>query len=122
MNEELESLLQKISSTAAFLDAKIDDVNQQSLLGDTPLHIVAVWGDTRAAALLIDAGADVNRKGEDGFTPLHHAAAQGHRDLVKLLLERRALRDIQNDEGQKPIDLAGANAEIVKLLRTRVRE
>lgn len=91
-----------------FLDCAVDDVNCHGRLwGDTPLHVVVVWGDVEAARALVNAGADVNARGEDGYTPLHEAVSFENIELVRLLLDAGANPDIKEERfGETPADIA----------------
>src|SRR4051812_48972945 len=101
---------------AAFLDSLITlpgfqlitPLSPQSRtgLGETPLHVAAIRGDTEAIAALVGAGAEIDAPGEHGYTPLHEAVEQGHGPAVSLLLCRGASAAIANDEGYTPEQLA----------------
>ena len=80
--------------------------NSQTPIGETPLQIAAVRGDTTAIAALIDAGAHLDTRGEHGYTALHEAVAQRHAAAVALLLSRGASTSIVNDDGYTPQQLA----------------
>jgi ankyrin repeat protein len=58
--------------------------------GESPLHVVAIWGDVESACILIEEGAPLDLPGEHGCTPLHEAALLGHVDVVRLLLSKGA--------------------------------
>ena len=76
-----------------------------SSFNQTPLHVVAVWGDVEAARILLDAGAEIDVSGEDDFTALHEAIEQGHVEMVRLLVARGA--DLQRRcEFGNALDLA----------------
>ena len=80
--------------------------NSQTPIGETPLHIAAVRGDTAAISALLDAGAHIDTPGEHGYTALHEAAAQGHPQAVLLLLSRGASTTITNNDGRTAQELA----------------
>jgi len=84
--------------------------------GETPLHVVAVWGDLDSARILIHEGACLDVPGEQGCTPLHEAAMQGHVEVVKLLLASGANRKLKSEFGDFS-EIAGMsdNPEIRKL-------
>jgi ankyrin repeat protein len=85
--------------------------NSRTAIGETPLQIAAIRGDTLAVAALIDAGADIDARGEHGYTALHEAVEQRQAAAVSLLLSRGASATIVNDDGhtaQKLADLLGA--------------
>jgi ankyrin repeat protein len=86
--------------------------------GDTPLHVVAVWGDDESARVLIAEGAEIDARGEHAFTPLHEAVQQGKIEVVKLLLENGADPYLKSDLGDA-FDLAEfkSNPELTRLLR-----
>ena len=52
----------------------------------TPLHIMAIEGDTDAVKYLLSLGSSAAIKDERGWTPLHRAVWWGHADVCKLLL------------------------------------
>lgn len=117
---DLPSLLAQIA--AAWIGAAAESgaltLASRNYDGDTPLHTVIVWGDARAAALLIAAGADIEACGEDDNRPLHLAAAFDQAEILALLLAAGAARTARNGFGQTPLDLAKAlrHREIVALL------
>lgn len=67
--------------------------------GESPLHIVAIWGDVDSARVLIEEGATIDVPGEHGCTALHEAAMQGHVEVVKLLLEEGADPKLKSEYG-----------------------
>ncbi|KAF2029034.1 hypothetical protein EK21DRAFT_113257 [Setomelanomma holmii] len=98
-----------------------DGVNQQDVLGRTPLHVACAQNNNwTAVQCLLDMGANVNLKTMYGSTALHYAAALGHEEVCKRLL-RNAEPSYVNE-----YDEAGRNAgfyaneaghdEVVKLL------
>jgi len=81
------------------------DINTREPYGrSTPLIVAAAFGQTEAAALLIENGADVNAVNNEGATPLHAAAFFGRTDTVKLLLAKGADVNAENNKGQTPLD------------------
>ena len=93
MPSSLEKVLEKLRAAklVTFNDVSIDGPNTKgNTWGDTPLHIVAIWGDTESARILIEAGAEIDACGEDDYTPLHNAIEQGNADMVALLLKAGA--------------------------------
>ncbi|KAI9061470.1 asparaginase-domain-containing protein [Trametes sanguinea] len=58
--------------------------------GRAPLHVAALHGATRSAAMLLETGALVHVRDSLGHTPLYYAARQGHEELVDLLVQAGA--------------------------------
>jgi uncharacterized protein len=67
--------------------------------GSSPLITAVVFGKTKAAKLLIDAGADINFQNNDGSTALISAAYFCRPEIVKMLLEKGADKSITNKFG-----------------------
>ena len=105
-NPELSAVLARMADLPTFLGIKLNSVRDRGTLGDTPLHVAAIWGDVRVGKLLLDAGADPNVQGEYGNTPLHEAVGQKHHEFVKLLLAHGASKELHNDDGLTAADLA----------------
>lgn len=101
----LEQILKEVESVPDYAGHTVSSVNFKNGWGDTPLHIVCVWGDCEAIKTLVEAGAGINAPGETGFTPLHCAAMHNHADAVRLLLSLGA-EIIKDREGHTPTDLA----------------
>lgn len=104
-------------TAARFLAALADDQasfsaiaplspNSQTPIGETPLQIAAIRGDTAAIEALLDAGAEINTPGEYGHTALHEAVGQGRGAAVSILLARGASTTATNDDGYTPQQLA----------------
>lgn len=72
------------------------------ILGQTPLTLAALVGQTEAVDLLLQEGADVNALTRDGNTALHYAAFFGHADIAERALQNGALTNIRNNHGQTP--------------------
>lgn len=118
-NAELSEVLAKMADLPTFVGVKLTSVHDRGLLGDTPLHVAAIWGNIDIGKILLDAGANLNVPGEYGNTPLHEAIRPGNEGFVRLLLSRGALKDPKNQDGLTPADLARALKipEIEELLR-----
>ncbi|MDT0642803.1 ankyrin repeat domain-containing protein [Zunongwangia sp. F363] len=70
--------------------------------GSTPLNTAAVFGKTKIAKELIDAGADLSVKNNDGSTPLHTAAFFGRVEIVQMLIDAHADKTLRNNFGATP--------------------
>lgn len=93
MNPALTDVLERIgrADLPQFMGVNFDGPNVRSLTsGETPLHIMAIWGDVEAARVLLDAGAEIDALGEEDHTPLHEAIHQGHIEMVRFLVARGA--------------------------------
>jgi len=113
---ELDAVLASMRDTAEFDMIEIKGVNDRGNLGNTPLHVAAVWGDVRAINCLLDHGANIDAVGEFGETALHVAVQMRRPEAVETLLARGASRDVRNDLGKTPIELAMAvDSPITKL-------
>lgn len=62
--------------------------------GWTPLHEVAIIGDTQAANILLEYGADIDAQDHAGITPLHAAVCWGQEAMVGYLLKEGANTEI----------------------------
>lgn len=114
---DVEAIFKEVEKVPDFYGHKIDSVSYKNGYGDSPLHIVASWGDTEAIEILVLAGADINAKGETGFTPLHYAAEQNRPAAILKLLQLGA-KAIENDDGETPLELAKnlKNTEAIDVL------
>ena len=88
-------------------DRPAGEYRPASTNGWTPLHLAALSGRAKAAAVLLDHRADVNAADQRGkHTPLHLAAWAGDADLVRLLLARKADPGAKDAMDRTPLDLA----------------
>jgi ankyrin repeat protein len=71
--------------------------------GTTPLMFAALFGQTQAAALLIENGARVQAENSKADTALHLAAFFAHLETVKLLLAKGADPNAKNNMGATPL-------------------
>jgi ankyrin repeat protein len=74
--------------------------------GDTPLHVACAWGDLKAVALLLSAGAEVNRPGDMGVTALGTAVNRDHPQVAELLLRSGAAAHLKSEFGTSPYQKA----------------
>ncbi len=100
MSAKLEDVFQEIerASLPGFMEQTLS-VDTHDILGDTLLHVVAIWGIVDYARALLDAGAVIDVQGEMGCTPLHEAIGQEHYDMVAFLLSRGADPTIKSEFG-----------------------
>lgn len=86
-------------------------------IGQTALHVAALWGSVDAAKELLDLGANVNAENARGSTPLHFAAAAKARvrEICELLLDAGADTGLPDLSGKLPYEQA-ENDEIRALL------
>jgi len=76
-------------------------------IGQTSLHVAAIWGNLAVARVLLDAGASVNVVNQFGATPLHFAAQNKRVEMAKLLLKRGADTQAQGGtNGSRPYEMA----------------
>ena len=81
------------------------DLNAQNPeSGATALIAAALFGQTEAAIILIDAGADLELKNNEGSTALITAAFVCREEIVKSLIESGADRDARNKSGSTALD------------------
>src|SRR5690348_15776609 len=70
-------------------------VNSRDVMGDTPLHVMALRQDRYAVQILLYAGAKANAQGDMSETPLHVAVSRGDKHIVEMLLKAGADPDIK---------------------------
>ncbi len=90
----------------------VDAINE---VGETPLMIAVLKGQTALVAALLAKDADVNK---EGWTPLHYAATAGNTELISLLLEKHAYIDAESPNSTTPLMMAAqyGSPSAVKLL------
>lgn len=116
-----EDIFKEVERVPDFYGHRIDSVFYRNGYGDTPLHIVANWGDCEAISVLLSAGADVNAIGESGFTPLHCAAEQNRSGAI-ILLRKAGASTIGDADGETPLELATSlgNRQAINALRKKI--
>lgn len=92
-----------------------------TLVGQTPLSVAAIRGDTEAMRLLVEKGANVNAKNGAGETPLMAAATSGNPRAVQLLLEKGADATVRSKRSETALGNASTagDVESVRLLLDR---
>ena len=121
VKDEVESCREKLASGS--------DPSSANPMGQTALHIAAIWGSMGVGALLIEAGATIeaaNKMG--GITPLMCAAQRGRTEFARLLLARGADPKTQDDSGRVAFMFAeddelrellgGPSGELCRAVRT----
>jgi ankyrin repeat protein len=86
--------------------------------GDTALHLAALGGHVKVAAVLLAHGANVNATdGPSKLTPLHRAASYAPAELVAMLLAHKADPDAKSWDGKTAKDFAQerGDAQIIRL-------
>ncbi len=101
----VEDFLKEISRNPGFEEMTEIKVNSRSYLGDTPLHVAAIWGDVEAIKLLVKAGADINIPDSFKYTPLHQAALQKHKAAYDALISLGADPTIKDSDGYTAADI-----------------
>jgi ankyrin repeat protein/preprotein translocase subunit SecA len=93
-------------------------LNNNSLLGYTPLHIAAEQGQLAVVKLLLASEINTEVGDKYGKTPLHVAAEQGQLAVVKLLLANGVKTDVGDNNGKMPLHVAAEKGQlaVVKLL------
>jgi ankyrin repeat protein len=68
-------------------------INDQDVLGRSPLHIASQGGLFSAVQRPLELGADPGRSTKYNSTPLHYAAAKGHAHICRVLVENITLNN-----------------------------
>ncbi|NQV32435.1 MAG: serine hydrolase [Phycisphaeraceae bacterium] len=97
----LEAIRQHVSG-GANLNAK------EPTGGCTPLMVAALYGQTRAAKALIEAGANIDARSNSGGTALHLAALFCRTRTLTLLLDRGADMTVKDVRGDTALDIMTA--------------
>lgn len=84
------AVINRNADAIALLLKYTDNVNlQEDNLGNTPLHIAAINGDTKSSEILINAGADNEIKNNHGKTAVDYAAKYGYLDVVNYYVSKK---------------------------------
>ncbi|GFH23859.1 ANK_REP_REGION domain-containing protein, partial [Haematococcus lacustris] len=80
-------------------------------MGQTALHIAALWGNLEAAAALLRLGTPANIRNTRGSTPLHFAASakRNCKEMCELLLQHGAHTDPVDMAGRVPYEMAASD-------------
>jgi len=91
------------------------DLNiKEPTVGSTPLITAAVFGKTKVAIALIEAGADVNYQNYEGSTALHSAAFLCRTEIVEALLDNGADKEVKNNFGSTALESVAPPFDMVK--------
>jgi hypothetical protein len=82
------------------------DPSATNKIGQTGLHVAAIWGNIEVAEVLIRYGADVNAQNQFGITPLHMASQSSKHAVAKLLIECGAEPSIKAGNGMRAHEVA----------------
>lgn len=81
------------------------NLNQKEpMVASTPLIIATVFGKTKVAKALIEAGAEIDYQNKEGSTALHTAAFFCRTEILKKLLEKGANKNLKNKYGATPLE------------------
>jgi ankyrin repeat protein len=81
------------------------NINAQTSLGNTPLHLAIKASRLDVITELVNRGYNANVQTKDGDTPLHFAVIKSL-DMVKLLLKMGADPNLKNNNGEIPLIVA----------------
>ena len=81
-----------------------------NVIGQTALHIAAIWGNIAACAVLIAAGANPNAQNQYGLTAFHGAVDRNHIEVARLLLESGTNPNLRSANGMRAVDAAKSDA------------
>ena len=82
-------------------------------IGQTSLHVAAIWGCVATARVLLDAGASASVHNQFGATPLHFAAQNNRVEVAELLLERGADTQATSGNGSRPFEMAEGELRVL---------
>jgi ankyrin repeat protein len=114
VDEPGESFDASREAVAVALLAGGADVTARDELGRTALHY-AGRASSRAAELLLEAGADARSGADDGTTPLHVSAAENNVDVARALIGAGADPTARNGDGLTPLDVARREHDLTEL-------
>ena len=114
------SLMQcSVKDQAEMCRAKLEagsDPNSCNKMGQTALHVAAIWGSMEVGQLLLEAGAEIEARNQmGGITPLMCAAQRDQTEFAEMLVERGANPMTTDDSGRVAFMFA-ENDELRELL------
>ena len=93
------------------------DVNWRDSTGETALFGASGWGNVEVVRYLLAMGARHDFAEAHGYTALHWVASHGNVETIEALLEAGANPHVRDATGRTPLEVAGADANRVCLLR-----
>ena len=99
-----------VRTMAACVAQDPTSVMASNVIGQTALHVAAIWGNVEVGKILIAAGADFDTQNQYGLTPLHMASQSDKLEFAKLLLDAGADMNLQSSNGLKPFEAAKSDA------------
>ena len=93
-------------------------IDQQTIEGQSLLHLAVLGSYVEIVKFLLYRGADVNQCMDGCETALHVAAVTGHQEIISLLLEYGIEVDKKNDDGRTALHKAArfGKHEVVNIL------
>jgi hypothetical protein len=115
------ALAERHFQLAQVLHRNKSSVEPRGILGTTPLHSAAYYGDLEMVQVLLEYGVDINTKNSFDLTPLDFASYGGRHNeyrVARLLIEHGADPNTRDVEGSTPLHRASGHGriEIVRLL------
>jgi len=85
------------------------DLNaREPAMGNTPLIVAALYGQTEAARQLIENGANLEARNNIGNAAIHEAVSYCRIETIKLLVDQGAEVNAKNFSGLTPLDLVAS--------------
>ncbi len=103
-----------LEAVKAHISAGSDLNEKETAGGSSPLMSACVFGHTKVAFALINAGANINQTNNDGSTALHTAAFFCQTEIVEALLKAGIDKTIKNNAGSTAAESVEVPFEVVK--------
>lgn len=102
------------------LNENVINVNQNTILGDSPLIYAARLGHLKICRILLEKKADINQENQLSGSPLHMAVKNNYYAIVKELLESKADLSLNSKSFPSSLEVAVEKGylPIVKLLNS----
>jgi len=102
----LEEVLADVATSPGFKGVSDVTIVSRGIGGESPLHWMAILGDSKAIQLLLDAGAGIDAVDDEGNAPLHVAVKWRQAEAASSLIARGAKCEIRNNQGSTPAEIA----------------